>query len=86
MSTTEEATINPDGSTTFNDAGDGAGSAGAAGEDMPDMGETAEEIVKGTDPALYLALSVVAFIALYLFLQMRKKTKECRSRRLLFQS
>lgn len=75
MSTTEEAIINPDGSTTFNDAGEGAGSAGAAGEDMPDMGETAEEIVKGTDPALYLALSVVAFIALYLFLQMRKKRK-----------
>mmetsp|Transcript_14347 Transcript_14347/g.30674 ORF Transcript_14347/g.30674 Transcript_14347/m.30674 type:complete len:302 (+) Transcript_14347:121-1026(+) len=75
MSTTEEATINPDGSTTFNGAGDGAGSAGAAGEDMPDMGETAEEIVKGTDPALYLALSVVVFIALYLFLQMRKKRK-----------
>lgn len=73
MSTTEEATVNPDGSTTFNGPGDGADSSGAAGEDMPDMGE--EEIIKGTDPALYLALAVVAFAVIFVFLQMRKKRK-----------
>mmetsp|Transcript_43639 Transcript_43639/g.92777 ORF Transcript_43639/g.92777 Transcript_43639/m.92777 type:complete len:304 (-) Transcript_43639:156-1067(-) len=77
MSTADEATVNPDGSTTFNDASDGAGSAGAAGEDMHDMdaGDGAEEIAKGVDPALYLALAVVAFVAIFLFLQMRKKRR-----------
>mmetsp|Transcript_25925 Transcript_25925/g.46749 ORF Transcript_25925/g.46749 Transcript_25925/m.46749 type:complete len:301 (+) Transcript_25925:63-965(+) len=74
MSTTEEATVNPDGSTTFNDAGDGTDSAGAGGEDMPDM-EGAEEIIKGTDPALYLALALVVFAAIFFFLQLRKKKK-----------
>mmetsp|Transcript_13188 Transcript_13188/g.32058 ORF Transcript_13188/g.32058 Transcript_13188/m.32058 type:complete len:307 (-) Transcript_13188:265-1185(-) len=79
MSTAEEATVNPDGSTTFNDAGgaDSAG-AGAAGEDMPNMDgaeETAEEIVKGTDPALFLALAVLAFAVIFVFLQLRKKKK-----------
>jgi len=72
---TEEATVNPDGSTTFNDAGDGADSAGAADEDMPGTNETVEEIVKGTDPALYLALAVVAIFAIFIFLQLRKKRK-----------
>lgn len=81
MSTTEEATVNPDGSTTFNDASGGADSAGAGGggggEDMPhmDAGQAAEEIAKRTDPALYLALAVIAFIAIILFLQLRKKRK-----------
>jgi len=72
---TEEATVNPDGSTTFNDAGDGADSAGAADEDMPGMDETVEDIVKGTDPAFYLALAVVAIFAIFIFLQLRKKRK-----------
>lgn len=85
MSTAEEATVNPDGSTTFDDAGAGAGadSAGAgAGEDMPDMDagegggeEAAEEIIKGVDPALYLAIAMVAFLALFVFLRQRKKRK-----------
>jgi len=75
MSTAEEATVNPDGSTTFDDAG-GADSAGAGAEDMPNMDEeTAEEIIKGTDPALYLALAVGLLFAMFLFLQMRKKKK-----------
>mmetsp|Transcript_13453 Transcript_13453/g.22928 ORF Transcript_13453/g.22928 Transcript_13453/m.22928 type:complete len:305 (-) Transcript_13453:212-1126(-) len=78
MSTAEEATVNPDGSTTFEDAGDGADSAGAGagGEEMPEMdADAAEEVIKGTDPALYLALAVVGFIVIFVFLQMRKKRK-----------
>lgn len=77
MSTTEEATVNPDGSTTFSYAGDEAGSSGAGSEETPDMGAGAgaEEITKGTDPALYLMLAVLAFIALFMFLQLRKKNK-----------
>lgn len=75
MSTAEEATVNPDGSTTFDDAG-GADSAGAGAEDMPNMdGEAAEEIIKGTDPALYLVLAFGLIIGIFLFLQLRKKKK-----------
>ena len=79
MSTAEEATINPDGSATFDDAA-GSG-ADSAGEDIPNMmgGEeesTTEEILaKGTDPALYLALTVLFFGIIFIFLQLRKKRK-----------
>merc|ERR1711966_91625 len=56
----DEATVNPDGSTTFDNAGNDAG-----------IGD--EEIIKGTDPAVYLMLGIVALIALFVFLQLRKK-------------
>ena len=49
---------------------------------MPDMGAdggadeaAAEEIIKGTDPALYLALAVAVFFVIFIFLQLRKKRK-----------
>lgn len=80
MSTAEEATINPDGSATFDDAA-GSGAEDSAGEDIPNMmgGEeesTTEEILaKGTDPALYLALTVLFFGIIFIFLQLRKKRK-----------
>ena len=78
MSTAEEATINPDGSTTFDDVGAGADDSAGADDDMPNMDgaeEAAEEIIKGTDPALYLALALVAFAIIFVFLQLRKKRK-----------
>lgn len=82
MSTAEEATVNPDGSTTFDNADDGGGSsAGGGADDIPDMDagtgaeDAAEEIVKGTDPALYLAIAVVVSIAIFVFFQYRKKRK-----------
>ena len=86
MSTAEEATINPDGSTTFEDATGGADydASGANYENttfddsdgIPNMDEqSAEEIIKGTDPALYLAIAVACFIAIFVFIQMRKKRK-----------
>ena len=70
----EEATVNPDGSTTF-------GSEGAAGEDVPpnmggdDFEEAAEEIAKGIDPAFYLlfAVVIVGGLLLYNLLNKRKK-------------
>ncbi|KAL7541529.1 hypothetical protein ACHAXR_011002 [Thalassiosira sp. AJA248-18] len=80
MSTAEEATVNPDGSTTFDDAGGGADDipnmddAGAGAEGATDE-EAAEEIIKGIDPALYLALALIASVALFFFFQMRKKRK-----------
>ena len=81
MSTAEEATVNPDGSTTFNDAG--ADDAGASYDNttdsgIPNMDEDAagaEEVIKGTDPALYLAIAVVLFAVVFIFIQMRKKRK-----------
>jgi hypothetical protein len=69
----ETVNVNPDGSTTFE------GSGGATGEEstMPpvtDPGmeeETLQEIVKGTDPAIYLLLAAVLIGFLY-FLYTRK--------------
>lgn len=80
MSTTGEATVNPDGSTTFDDA---AGDAGADYDNttdsgipnMDEEGAAAEEIIKGTDPALYLAIAVVIFAVIFIFIQIRKKRK-----------
>uniref|UniRef100_A0A7S2S0P4 Uncharacterized protein n=1 Tax=Eucampia antarctica TaxID=49252 RepID=A0A7S2S0P4_9STRA len=75
MSATGEATINPDGSTTFDnagaDSGDGtfAGEEGAAFEEMP-MGP------KGTDPAIYLVLGVLAMVLIWYFLYSRRSKKD----------
>jgi hypothetical protein len=97
MSGAEEATINPDGSTTFDDAAASGGDfGGSAGDDIPDMDggsssssgtgsdgdaipdgsseePVVEDIVKGIDPALYLALAVAALAILFIYLQLRKK-------------
>ncbi|KAL7463406.1 hypothetical protein ACHAXS_003775 [Conticribra weissflogii] len=74
MSTTEEATINPDGSTTFDSAAadDAGADAGTGADDMGDTDAT-EEVIIGTDPALYLALVVVTFAVIFIFIQIRKK-------------
>ena len=70
MSTAEEATVNPDGSTTFEN------------NNEPPVNETAgeegmfEEAVKdtGIDPAFYLIGAVIVFVVLYFFIsRMRKK-------------
>ena len=89
----EEATINADGTQTFEDAADAAAGAGAdeafadagaddAGADEEDfaegMGEeeAAEELVKGTDPAIFLFLGFVAIAALWVFFWYKKKKEE----------
>ena len=84
----EEATVNPDGTTTFESAGADAGAgpesdtftntddafdgaeAGAGAE------EAAEEIVKGTDPAIYLVLAFLAVVVLYYLNYTRNKKKQ----------
>lgn len=73
----ETVNINPDGSTTF----EGSGATGGGGEEstMPPVAdeqpgideETMEEVIKGTDPAIYLLLAVVLIGFLY-FLYTRK--------------
>jgi len=76
----EEATVNPDGSTTFESAAGGTDGADYEPEDdaFEDAGadETVEEIVKGTDPAIYLALAFVAAVALYYISYRRNKRKQ----------
>jgi len=80
----ETASINPDGSTTFNNTseetagtagGAGAGETGGSGEDNTSSEETVEEIAKGVDPALYLALAILVVGVLFIYSQMQKRRK-----------
>jgi cbb3-type cytochrome oxidase subunit 3 len=69
----ETVNINPDGSTTF----EGGSAAGGEESTMPPVAEpgmdeeTIKQVVKGTDPALYLLLAVVLIGFIY-FLYTRK--------------
>lgn len=80
-----EVNVEPDGSTTFDDAADaGAGQeeafdTGDAGEGMGgEEGEPGfEEIVeKGIDPAIYLLVIVVIFLVGFVIYQRKKKEEE----------
>ncbi len=81
MSAADEATINPDGSTTFDDATASSSSGGGGGgESSPNFDAGADEettandiVVKGIDPALYLALAVAAIAILFVYIRLRKK-------------
>ena len=64
----ETVNVNPDGSTTFEGAGDGAEEE-SAGEGFDE--EMMEEVVKGVDPAIYLLVAVVVGAILY-FLYVKK--------------
>ena len=90
MSTTEEATINPDGSTTFEtppggdpDAGAGGGPEAGGGEgfETPPGAEgeeipIMEEIEKGIDPAFYLIGATIVIVILYYFFVLRRKSND----------
>lgn len=82
----EEATINPDGTQTMGedaaaDAGaDYADAGGAAADDAEEdfaegAEEAAEEVIKGTDPAIFLLLGFALIAALW-FVSWYKKKKE----------
>jgi hypothetical protein len=87
MSSPQEATVNPDGSTTYEDTTT-AGSAGGSGpedatnggngfEDAGGAEETFEElVVKGIDPAFYLIGATILVVILYYFFVMRKKSDD----------
>jgi len=72
----ETVNVNPDGSTTggedtvFNETEQESFS----GDEIPPEG--GEDIIEGTDPALYLLLAVVLIIAVYYFFFTRKKKQE----------
>jgi len=78
----EEATVNPDGSATFEEPPAPAEGAGEPTFDEPPpmdeetMNEKAEEIVQGIDPAIYLLVAVAILGALYYFFVYRKKQDE----------
>ena len=87
----EEATINPDGTQTmgedaaadagadYADAGAGADDADDADAGEEDFGEgaeeAAEEVIKGTDPAIFLLLGFALIAGLW-FVSWYKKKKE----------
>ena len=75
--TEETVNINPDGSTTFEDGSEGAGGSEGeyttAGEGFDE--DTAEEVAKGIDPAIYLLLAVILGGFLY-FLYVRKSRSD----------
>ena len=87
MSTAGEATINADGSTTFNDDTNTTSSGGSWGGDHDGIpgGDAADEsadafmndddVGRGVDPALYLALAVLFFGVLFVYIQLRNKRK-----------
>eukprot|EP00522_Entomoneis_paludosa_P011549 CAMPEP_0172457300 /NCGR_PEP_ID=MMETSP1065-20121228/21209_1 /TAXON_ID=265537 /ORGANISM="Amphiprora paludosa, Strain CCMP125" /LENGTH=293 /DNA_ID=CAMNT_0013210935 /DNA_START=291 /DNA_END=1172 /DNA_ORIENTATION=- len=77
MSETGEATVNPDGSTTF----ETPETPPTGNETMGDDGfegaeETMEEVIKGTDPVWYLVIGLVVFLALFFLYKRSKKASE----------
>ena len=82
-----EVNVEPDGSTTFEDAADaGAGQEeafadeGMGGEEAggEGAGEAFEELIveKGIDPAIYLLVIVVIFLVGFVIYQRKKKEEE----------
>jgi hypothetical protein len=83
MNSTEEATIHPDGTTTFESGNATAGDVPPADEDVPpvmdeDMKEEMLQTPSGTDPALYLGLVVllIAAIAFYVWYSNKKQNED----------
>mmetsp|Transcript_53469 Transcript_53469/g.159985 ORF Transcript_53469/g.159985 Transcript_53469/m.159985 type:complete len:282 (-) Transcript_53469:210-1055(-) len=83
MSNTEEATVNPDGTTTF--ASDENGDAG----DVPPSGDDAEfeagsegvpgDAEKGTDPAIFLFLGFLLIAAIWFFFFYKRRKDQADS-------
>ena len=61
--------VNPDGSTTFEGATDGA-----EGETFDE--EVMEEIITGTDPAIYLLVAFILGSLLYFFYSRKNRNNE----------
>jgi hypothetical protein len=87
MSNPEEATVNPDGSTTFSeapptDAPDGTFAGGADDSDSmppPVDEETMQDAMKaagGIDPAFYVLIGFVIIVGLYYYFFIHKKSEE----------
>lgn len=70
----EEATVNPDGSTTFENAGGEEGMPQT--EDMPEAGEAVMEEEASTDAVVYLIFLAALVFALVVFIRWRKSKQE----------
>lgn len=87
MSTTEEATVNPDGTTSF--ASEEGGDAGAGADDAPPSGDEADfdtegggipqDVMKGTDPAIFLFLGFLLIAIIWFFFYYRKRKDQADS-------
>jgi len=81
MSTTQEATVNPDGTATFVE-GEASFSSSPGEEEFNSTDNVFEEddvmVEKQTDPAIYLLLVVliVGIIGLLIYLKRKKSSKE----------
>lgn len=76
---TEEATVNADGSTTFEEAPPATdeGTFNATEQEAPPFEEEIlEEVVKGTDPAVYLLVGVALLVVVWFFFFRSKKKEE----------
>ncbi|CAB9510964.1 Preprotein translocase subunit Sec66 [Seminavis robusta] len=75
-----EVNVEPDGSTTFENAGEDAGAgqeeAFTGGEEAGAGEETMEEVAKAIDPAIYLLIAVVIFLIGFVIYQRKKKEEE----------
>lgn len=78
MSATGEATVNPDGTTTTNTNTEEQTTFDQTtdGQEIPDDGGEAPLLRAGTDPAIYLALSFITFVILYIIRHKRQKRKQ----------
>ena len=81
MSTTEEATVNADGTTTFESAPPVVDEEAFNNATAEDFTEDAEEIfeevvVKGIDPAIYLIIIVLVIGIVYFFVSRRNRKEE----------
>ena len=83
MSASGEATVEPDGSTTFetpppdtNDTfgGDDGADSGGFDETMGDNQEETMEAVKGIDPAMYLIVGAIVLVVIYFVFRRRKSS------------
>jgi cbb3-type cytochrome oxidase subunit 3 len=80
-SNVDEATINPDGSATFEAPVDGATAPEEDtepnfDEDVPFEEAAAGAVEKGTDPAIFLALGFVLFVLVYFYFHRKGKKKQ----------
>lgn len=74
----EEATINPDGSTTFENGAEGGDTFDDNADDGPKgeeefEGEATPETPGGIDPAIYLILIVIAIAVIWIFFWFRRR-------------
>ena len=76
----EEATVNPDGSTTFSDPPVIVDDSGAGADEPPITDEEkVEAIAQGTDPAVFLLIGLAIVAVLYYFFVYRKKNADADS-------